>query len=130
MPIHLYEARSDSVGPTVPYPISGHSAISEIHAGVDLYGTLVRPCADWLAGAVEIAEHALWFLQDATACRQDYHHPDRSLPDLRRTWERNPEFLARKLAGESIEEFAERLWQEHQAKSVEFLNAFLAAHRV
>ena len=121
-----------------PYPLSEYSSLVEITKGrtnslhVENFDLVPQP--DWLEGCADMARYALSYYQDEEKYKHNSYHPDQTLNQFQ--WEikdakregRKPHFEKNMKEGETLEEFAQRIWDRHLKDELKLLDAFFAKY--
>jgi hypothetical protein len=121
-----------------PYPICQYAAISEIMLGKTTgndEGFNFIPQPDYLQGCIEVAEEALKYYNTEESYKNNFYHPSKTLHgfkyDIKEAHAKGKKAAVEKNLkdGETIEEFAERIWVSHREEQIKILSKFLNKYR-
>lgn len=133
------EAKVAGKGKFSPYPVCEYSAITEIYEGktCKLEGSKpIRVKADYVQGAIEVANAALAYYLDDDAVKANIHHPNTNIGWTTERFSHREESQGRvgvqKLReewgfrkGETIKQYCHRIWKKHRKEQIAFLQKFL-----
>lgn len=139
---YLFEQKDDSrdLG---PYRLSEYSAIVELIKGktnsphIENYSFDDYPVnQEWINGCIEVAREAVVFYDNPKRAATDFYHPNETLPCERYNYNKAKkegeikEFRENReyKENETVEEYCERIWQNHLAQQQKYLQAFLVKY--
>lgn len=117
--------------PRRPYPLCKYSALVEILNGKTLSGLEIHPQPDWVQGCVDAARDAMDYFGRKERYLADSYHPETTVKRMEfdmavaKREKTVPHWHKNLKAGETIEQYAKRIWTSYRRKQVGILKQFL-----
>lgn len=115
-----------------PYPLCEYSGLVEILnrktnsprcKNFDLV-----PQTDWLEGCLDIARHALTYYEDESKFSKNHYHHSNTTEKYKKEYENiniKKHWLDKLMNGETVEQFAVRMWKEYRNEQLDYLYRFI-----